>query len=66
LCLQEDYNVCVREKIVDNTDIPCPVDDTGRFMAPVTDFLGMYIKDADKVRDSKQGSREDNTSFLLF
>ena len=27
---------------------PCPVDDTGHFTKEVTDFKGMYFKDADK------------------
>jgi isoleucyl-tRNA synthetase len=26
----------------------CPVDDTGRFTAPVHDFVGQKVKDADK------------------
>jgi hypothetical protein len=25
-------------------DVPCPVDDDGRFVDPVTDFAGVYVK----------------------
>lgn len=27
---------------------PCPIDDIGRFTKEVTDFQGLYVKDADK------------------
>jgi isoleucyl-tRNA synthetase len=29
-------------------EVVCPVDATGRFVEPVKDFLGEYVKDADK------------------
>ena len=29
-------------------EIVCPLDDTGKFVDPVTDFKGQYVKDADK------------------
>lgn len=27
----------------------CPVDECGKFTAPVDDFKGLYVKDADKL-----------------
>lgn len=27
---------------------PCPLDDAGRFVDPVTDFRGQHVKEADK------------------
>jgi len=29
-------------------NIPCPIDDNGRFIKPVVDWEGIYVKDADK------------------
>eukprot|EP01129_Flabellula_baltica_P007870 TRINITY_DN3088_c0_g1_i1.p1 TRINITY_DN3088_c0_g1~~TRINITY_DN3088_c0_g1_i1.p1 ORF type:complete len:1072 (-),score=281.44 TRINITY_DN3088_c0_g1_i1:18-3203(-) len=45
---EEDYNVCMAADVVTARNIPCPVDDNGRFTDPVSDFKGMYIKVADK------------------
>lgn len=41
---EEDFYACK------NAGIPvvCPVDDDGKFMAPVSDFIGRKVKDADK------------------
>lgn len=45
---EDDYRVCMREKIVDSSFLPCPVDDSGCFMDVVSDFAGKPIKEADK------------------
>lgn len=46
---EDDNRVCIAHGIVKpDESLPCPVDDDGAFMSPVTDFEGMYIKDADK------------------
>lgn len=46
---EEDYRVCLANGVIArDSDIVCPVDDTGRFVEPVKDFLGQYVKDADK------------------
>jgi isoleucyl-tRNA synthetase len=29
-------------------EVVCPLDSIGRFVSPVNDFKGMYVKDADK------------------
>ena len=29
-------------------EIVCPIDEVGKFVLPVTDFEGEYVKDADK------------------
>lgn len=46
---EDDYNICLKNKVIArDSEIVCPVDAVGCFVAPVTDFLGMYVKDADK------------------
>jgi len=44
---EDDYRVCVREKVVTVQNVPCPVDDSGKFMPKVADFVGRHIKEAD-------------------
>lgn len=47
---EDDHRVCIANGIVDpDASLPCPVDENGVFIAPVTDFEGLYIKDADKL-----------------
>ena len=46
---EDDYKVALREGVITvDMDTVCPVDDSGRFTHPVTDFEGQYVKDADK------------------
>lgn len=46
---EDDYRCCLEAGIITKEDnMVCPVDDCGRFVEPVHDFLGMYVKDADK------------------
>jgi len=46
---EDDYRVCVAHNIVsDDENIPCPVNSSGIFTEPVTDLVGLYVKDADK------------------
>ncbi|MBN1522841.1 MAG: isoleucine--tRNA ligase [Spirochaetales bacterium] len=49
---EDDYNV------LRNTDVPtvCPVDEEGRFTAEVSDYQGVFVKDADKdiIKDLKE------------
>ncbi|XP_028160047.1 isoleucine--tRNA ligase, cytoplasmic [Ostrinia furnacalis] len=46
---EDDFRVCLAAGIVTrDQDIICPVDASGKFTAPVNDFLGQYVKDADK------------------
>lgn len=46
---EDDYRVCLANGIITKDQDPiCPVDASGRFTKPVTDFEGMYVKDADK------------------
>ncbi|KAJ3218961.1 isoleucine--tRNA ligase [Dinochytrium kinnereticum] len=46
---EDDYRVCRDHGIVSGEDVPCPIDAAGNFTSEVTDYVGMYIKDADKV-----------------
>jgi isoleucyl-tRNA synthetase len=47
---EDDYRVLVAHGAIDpDGHLPCPVDDNGCFTEVVTDYAGMYIKDADKL-----------------
>ncbi|KAJ1911265.1 isoleucine--tRNA ligase [Tieghemiomyces parasiticus] len=46
---EDDHRVCTEAEVISpDGDLPCPVDDSGRLTAEVSDFAGQYIKDADK------------------
>lgn len=46
---EDDYRVCLAAGVITkDQDMICPVDESGRFTAPVSDFEGQYVKDADK------------------
>jgi len=44
---EDDNRICIREKICTVTELPCPINDDGKFTAEVSDFVGKYVKDAD-------------------
>lgn len=57
---EDDHRVCLSYKIIlKDGDIVCPLDSKGRFVEPVRDFLGQYVKDADKniIKNLKQRGR---------
>lgn len=46
---EDDYRVCLANGVIKrDSEIVCPVDGSGRFVDPVHDFKGQYVKDADK------------------
>ena len=46
---EDDYRVCMAAGIISKDgELACPLDASGRFVEPVTDFNGLYVKDADK------------------
>ncbi|OAF70613.1 hypothetical protein A3Q56_01640 [Intoshia linei] len=46
---EDDYRVCLANKVVNAADKPiCPLDFCGRFVEPIDDFVGVYIKDSEK------------------
>ncbi|KAJ3241775.1 isoleucine--tRNA ligase [Chytriomyces hyalinus] len=45
---EDDYRVCIDHKVVTGEDVPCPVDASGVFTSVVRDYVGQYVKDADK------------------
>ncbi|EME28776.1 isoleucyl-tRNA synthetase isoform 1 [Galdieria sulphuraria] len=46
---EDDFRVCSNAGIISyNDEVPCPIDDNGRFIQPVTDFCGLHVKEADK------------------
>lgn len=45
---EDDFIVCKKMKLLSTeTDLPCPIDEDGVFTDPVSDFKGLYVKDAD-------------------
>lgn len=46
---EEDFTICVKNKIIHPGNPPCPVDSNGRFTTPVLDYKGMHIKDTDPL-----------------
>ncbi|KAM5260283.1 isoleucine--tRNA ligase, cytoplasmic isoform 2-T3 [Hipposideros larvatus] len=56
----DDYRVCMDFNVIQKDSVPvCPVDASGCFTAEVTDFVGQYVKDADKniIRTLKEQGR---------
>ncbi|KAI0069288.1 isoleucine-tRNA ligase [Artomyces pyxidatus] len=46
---EEDHRVALAHGVLRPDDIPpCPIDDAGKFTSEVPDFVGQYVKDADK------------------
>ncbi|XP_054780469.1 isoleucine--tRNA ligase, cytoplasmic-like [Prosopis cineraria] len=45
---EDDFRVCIDNKILSKESLTVAVDDDGCFTAKITDFSGRYIKDADK------------------
>eukprot|EP00924_Labyrinthula_sp_SR-Ha-C_P008800 augustus_masked-scaffold_2-processed-gene-3.48-mRNA-1 protein AED:0.01 eAED:0.02 QI:0/-1/0/1/-1/1/1/0/1176 len=45
-----DFDNCLKNGIIEKSGfIPCPVDADGNFTDEVTDFAGVYVKEADKL-----------------
>lgn len=47
---EDDNRVCMKHGVIlkDGTGLCSPVDNSGRYGAEITDFVGQYVKDADK------------------
>ncbi|OWR44567.1 putative isoleucyl tRNA synthetase [Danaus plexippus plexippus] len=46
---EDDFRVCLAAGVITrDQEMICPVDASGRFTEPVKEFLGQYVKDADK------------------
>lgn len=46
---EDDFRVCLNYGIISkDQEMICPIDANGRFTEPVNDFIGQYVKDADK------------------
>lgn len=58
---EDDFQTCLEHKVITETDVPCPIDDNGRFIAPVSVewLLGKYVKDADSaiIKDIESRNR---------
>lgn len=61
----DDHRICMEYGIIQRDQAPvCPVDASGCFTPEVTDFVGQYVKDADKniIKWLKENGRLVNTS----
>ncbi|KAJ8611428.1 hypothetical protein CTAYLR_009009 [Chrysophaeum taylorii] len=71
---EDDYRVCVGNKIIDPSDVPCPVDADGRFTDEITDdeLRGVHVKAADptiiaKLKDKgRLAARENHVHSYPF
>lgn len=62
---EDDFNVCFDAGIITETDVPCPVDEAGCYVAPIPETLrgeplrGKYVKDADSwiIKDLEDRAR---------
>jgi isoleucyl-tRNA synthetase len=50
---EEDFKACCNAGIIKPDNPPCPVNDNGFFTDPITEYKGMYIKEADKLIKKK-------------
>jgi len=46
---EDDYRVCIKNKLIHNTNVPNLVDDNGKFNSDIKFLKNKYIKDADKI-----------------
>lgn len=44
---EDDYRVCVENGVVTKSELPCPVDEDGRFTNEVPNWEGRHVKEAD-------------------
>merc|ERR550519_3343849 len=64
---EDDNRVCLAHGVIQaDGEIICPIDEVGNFVEPVTDFLGQYVKDADKniIKHLKTNGRLVNASTV--
>eukprot|EP00158_Paraphelidium_tribonemae_P007372 Partr_v1_DN28221_c0_g2_i2_m75238 putative isoleucyltRNA synthetase len=56
---EDDFRVCLAAGLITRSSVPCPVDEAGCFTKLVPDYMGQYIKDADKIisKDLKLAGR---------
>jgi isoleucyl-tRNA synthetase len=46
---EEDYKVCIEHGLVQPGNVIMPMDDDGKFKPVITEYSGMYFKDADPI-----------------
>lgn len=45
---EDDFRVCLENGIITNEDVPCLLNDNGKFTGEFPQFQGLFFKDADK------------------
>jgi isoleucyl-tRNA synthetase len=54
----DDYKICKQREIIEPHDPPAPVDPSGFFMDPISDYKGRYIKDKQTEKDIMKAIKE--------
>ena len=56
---EDDYAICIEKGLVTSGTVPMPMDDDGKFKPVVSDYQGIYFKDADPIitKDLKDKGR---------
>lgn len=56
---EDDYRICGAKGIITKSEVPCPIDDNGRFTEEVAFVKGLHVKEADDLicKDLKQRDR---------
>eukprot|EP01105_Mastigella_eilhardi_P022983 TRINITY_DN5749_c0_g1_i1.p1 TRINITY_DN5749_c0_g1~~TRINITY_DN5749_c0_g1_i1.p1 ORF type:complete len:1133 (-),score=359.61 TRINITY_DN5749_c0_g1_i1:58-3456(-) len=65
---EDDYRVCLANKVIEKGEkVVCPVDNNGKFTNDIPDFVGVYVKDADKdiMRRLKAAGRVFNVGTVV-
>eukprot|EP00033_Pygsuia_biforma_P001035 GCRY01001180.1.p1 GENE.GCRY01001180.1~~GCRY01001180.1.p1 ORF type:complete len:1077 (-),score=340.73 GCRY01001180.1:217-3447(-) len=65
---EDDYRVCLAGGIIEKgQSLVCPVDANGRFTADVTDWAGVYVKEADEaiMKHLKEAGRLINKASIV-
>lgn len=45
----DDYKVCLKAGLIEMGKAPAPIDNDGKFTDEITDYKGIYVKDADET-----------------
>jgi isoleucyl-tRNA synthetase len=46
---EDDYASCLEKGLIENGKAPTPIDFDGKFTDPISDYKGIFIKDADNL-----------------
>eukprot|EP01080_Neovahlkampfia_damariscottae_P009091 gene9091-1186_t len=64
---EDDYKVCLAQGIIEKENVPCPIDENGRFTKKISEWTGLFVKDADKaiIKKLKDEGRVVNQGSII-